>query len=158
MSSHCWHPASPPHDPPTGRADHTCVWIKNVARECALVTGERGAGKRDGHLSRRPTRIPAAPVHTTLLEAGILVVEGAHLLDVPPGPYEIFWPAPSDRRRRLGTSQGAPESSPVKSSSRSGPSYVSQKKSRILHGKRLFAHSRLFQTKLLARIDILPFG
>ncbi|MDX2501324.1 MAG: cyclase family protein [Deltaproteobacteria bacterium] len=33
---------------------------------------------------------PGAPVHHMLLEAGILVVEGVHLLDIPPGKYEIF--------------------------------------------------------------------
>ena len=33
---------------------------------------------------------PEAPVHRRLLEAGILVVEGVHLNDVPPGSYEIF--------------------------------------------------------------------
>jgi arylformamidase len=33
---------------------------------------------------------PGAPVHHILLEAGVLVVEGAHLLEIPPGPYEIF--------------------------------------------------------------------
>jgi len=33
---------------------------------------------------------PGAPVHHILLESGVLVVEGAHLLEVPPGPYEIF--------------------------------------------------------------------
>lgn len=31
-----------------------------------------------------------APVHHTLLEAGVVVVEGVHLLDIAPGPYEIF--------------------------------------------------------------------
>ncbi len=33
---------------------------------------------------------PGAPVHHILLESGVLVVEGAHLLEIPPGPYEIF--------------------------------------------------------------------
>jgi arylformamidase len=33
---------------------------------------------------------PGAPVHHMLLEAGVLVVEGVHLLDIPPGKYEIF--------------------------------------------------------------------
>ena len=33
---------------------------------------------------------PGAPVHRTLLQAGVLIVEGVHLLEVPPGPYEIF--------------------------------------------------------------------
>jgi len=33
---------------------------------------------------------PGSPVHHLLLEAGILVVEGVHLLDIPPGEYEIF--------------------------------------------------------------------
>jgi arylformamidase len=33
---------------------------------------------------------PGAPVHRTLLRAGILVVEGVHLLDVPPGPCEVI--------------------------------------------------------------------
>ena len=33
---------------------------------------------------------PGAPVHHMLLESGVLVVEGAHLLEITPGPYEIF--------------------------------------------------------------------
>ncbi len=33
---------------------------------------------------------PGAPVHRILLESGVLVVEGAHLLEIPPGPYEIL--------------------------------------------------------------------
>jgi arylformamidase len=33
---------------------------------------------------------PGSPVHRMLLEAGVLVVEGVDLLDVPPGKYEIF--------------------------------------------------------------------
>jgi len=33
---------------------------------------------------------PGSPVHHMLLNAGILVVEGVHLLDVPPGNYDIF--------------------------------------------------------------------
>ena len=33
---------------------------------------------------------PGAPVHRALLQAGILIVEGVHLLEIPPGPYEIF--------------------------------------------------------------------
>ena len=33
---------------------------------------------------------PGAPVHHILLEAGVVVVEGVHLLEVPAGTYEIF--------------------------------------------------------------------
>ena len=33
---------------------------------------------------------PGAAVHRALLKAGIVIVEGAHLAEVPPGPYEIF--------------------------------------------------------------------
>ena len=33
---------------------------------------------------------PGSPVHQLLLEAGVLVVEGVHLLEIPPGEYEIF--------------------------------------------------------------------
>lgn len=33
---------------------------------------------------------PGAPVHRTLLEAGVFVVEGVDLLKVPAGPCEIF--------------------------------------------------------------------
>lgn len=33
---------------------------------------------------------PGAPVHRTLLGAGVLVVEGLHLRGIPPGAYEIF--------------------------------------------------------------------
>jgi arylformamidase len=33
---------------------------------------------------------PGAPVHTILLQAGIVVVEGVHLLDVPAGACEVY--------------------------------------------------------------------
>jgi len=33
---------------------------------------------------------PGSPVHHLLLEAGVLVAEGVHLLEIPPGEYEIF--------------------------------------------------------------------
>ena len=33
---------------------------------------------------------PGSPVHHILLEAGVLVAEGVHLLEIPPGEYEIF--------------------------------------------------------------------
>ena len=33
---------------------------------------------------------PGAPVHRTLMESGVVIVEGAHLLEVPAGAYEIF--------------------------------------------------------------------
>jgi arylformamidase len=42
------------------------------------------------YLSIERYKNPGAPVHHILLEAGVLVVEGVNLLDVPPGPYEIF--------------------------------------------------------------------
>lgn len=42
------------------------------------------------YLSIERFKNPGAPVHHILLEAGVLVVEGVHLLDVPPGAYEIF--------------------------------------------------------------------
>jgi arylformamidase len=42
------------------------------------------------YLSIEKYKNPGAPVHTLLLQKGILVAEGLHLLDVPPGPYEIL--------------------------------------------------------------------
>jgi arylformamidase len=33
---------------------------------------------------------PGAPVHHILLESEVVIVEGAYLLEIPPGPYEIF--------------------------------------------------------------------
>jgi len=42
------------------------------------------------YLSIERYQNPGAPVHLTLLRAGILVVEGVHLLDVPTGPCEIY--------------------------------------------------------------------
>ena len=33
---------------------------------------------------------PGSPVHHLLLKAGVLVAEGVHLLEIPPGEYEIF--------------------------------------------------------------------
>ncbi|MGD8983088.1 MAG: cyclase family protein [Desulfobacteraceae bacterium] len=42
------------------------------------------------YLSIERYKNPGAPVHHVLLEAGIVVVEGVHLLDIAPGPYEMF--------------------------------------------------------------------
>lgn len=42
------------------------------------------------YLSIEKYRNPGAPVHTTLLKAGVLVVEGVNLLDVPAGPCEVY--------------------------------------------------------------------
>ena len=42
------------------------------------------------YLSIERYKNPGAPVHHILLEAGVLVVEGVNLLDVPPGAYEVF--------------------------------------------------------------------
>ena len=42
------------------------------------------------YLSIERYQNPGAPVHHILLEAGIVVVEGVHLLDIPAGAYEIF--------------------------------------------------------------------
>ncbi len=33
---------------------------------------------------------PGAPIHRKLLNAGVVILEGVHLLSVPPGPYEVF--------------------------------------------------------------------
>jgi len=33
---------------------------------------------------------PGAPVHRKLLDAGVVIVEGVHLLSIPSGPYEVF--------------------------------------------------------------------
>jgi arylformamidase len=42
------------------------------------------------YLSIERYKNPGAPVHHLLLEAGVVVVEGVNLLDITPGPYEIF--------------------------------------------------------------------
>jgi len=42
------------------------------------------------YLSIERYQNPDAPVHRALLQAGVLIVEGVHLLEIPPGPYEIF--------------------------------------------------------------------
>jgi arylformamidase len=42
------------------------------------------------YLSIEHPENPGSPVHHLLLEAGVLVVEGVHLLEIPPGEYEIF--------------------------------------------------------------------
>ena len=42
------------------------------------------------YLSIERYQNPGAPVHHILLEAGALVVEAVNLLEIPPGPYEIF--------------------------------------------------------------------
>ena len=42
------------------------------------------------YLSIEQHENPGSPVHHLLLEAGVLVVEGVLLFDIPPGEYEIF--------------------------------------------------------------------
>jgi len=42
------------------------------------------------YLSIEAYRNPGAPVHSILLEAGVVVVEGVNLTEIPPGSYEIF--------------------------------------------------------------------
>lgn len=42
------------------------------------------------YLSIEQYRNPGAPVHHLLLQAQVVILEGAYLLEVPPGPYEIF--------------------------------------------------------------------
>ncbi len=42
------------------------------------------------YLSIERYKNPGAPVHHILLEAGVVIVEGVHLLEIPPGEYEIF--------------------------------------------------------------------
>jgi len=42
------------------------------------------------YLSIERYQNPGAPVHRTLLQAGVLIVECVHLLEIPPGSYEIF--------------------------------------------------------------------
>ncbi len=42
------------------------------------------------YLSIEKYKNEGAPVHKTLLKAGVLVVEGLNLIDIPSGPYEVF--------------------------------------------------------------------
>jgi arylformamidase len=42
------------------------------------------------YLSIEAYQNPGAPVHRILLDSGVVVVEGVNLMEVPPGPYEIF--------------------------------------------------------------------
>jgi arylformamidase len=42
------------------------------------------------YLSIERYQNPGAPVHHILLKAGVVVVEGVNLLEVPPGVYEIY--------------------------------------------------------------------
>jgi len=42
------------------------------------------------HLSIERYMNPGAPVHRELLKAGVLIVEGVNLLEVPAGPCEIY--------------------------------------------------------------------
>ena len=42
------------------------------------------------YLSIEGYQNPGAPVHRMLLQANVLILEGVHLLEIPPGPYEIF--------------------------------------------------------------------
>ena len=42
------------------------------------------------YLSIERYKNPGAPVHHILLQAGVVIVEGVHLLESPPGEYEIF--------------------------------------------------------------------
>jgi len=59
--------------------------------ELALYLVEKGV-KLVGidYLSVDAYNRPDAPVHRTLLRAGIVILEGLHLLEVPPGAYQIF--------------------------------------------------------------------
>ena len=56
---------------------------------CYLVENRIGLVGIDA-LSIEHHENPGSPVHHLLLESGVLVVEGVHLLEIPPGEYEIF--------------------------------------------------------------------
>lgn len=64
------------------------VYITEDAASYLVELGVRLIGI--DYLSVEKMDNPGAPVHQTLLEAGILIVEGVDLLKVPAGPCEIF--------------------------------------------------------------------
>jgi arylformamidase len=62
----------------------------HLARDGAEYLVERGVLLVGiDYLSIERYMNPGAPVHRTLLDAGVVILEGVHLLSVPPGPYEV---------------------------------------------------------------------
>ena len=76
----------------------------HLTEEGASYLVERGACLVGiDYLSIEHYKNPGVPVHHILLNACILIVEGVHLMDIPPGRYEIFCLPP-----RLKGADGAP--------------------------------------------------
>lgn len=81
------------------KTDNGAALLERAFREDYVHLTEDGARylvERDvrlvgiDYLSIEPYRNPGAPVHHILLTSGVVILEGAHLLDIPAGPYEIF--------------------------------------------------------------------
>ena len=64
------------------------VYLTEDGARCLVDSGVRLVGI--DCLSIEHPDSPGSPVHHLLLEAGVLVVEGVHLVDIPAGEYEIF--------------------------------------------------------------------
>ena len=64
--------------------DHTIIqWLPFLGKWFHVYKGI-------DYISIEAYENPGAPVHRALLQAGVLIVEGVHLLEVPPGTYEVF--------------------------------------------------------------------
>jgi arylformamidase len=68
-----------------------CEEYVHVTEDAAQFLVERGVRLVGiDYLSIERYGNPGNPVHRTLLKAGILVVEGVYLEEIPPGPCEIY--------------------------------------------------------------------
>jgi arylformamidase len=64
------------------------IYVTPEAAEWLVASGVRLVGV--DYLSIEEFRKPGAPAHRTLLGAGVVIVEGLNLANVPPGPYELI--------------------------------------------------------------------
>lgn len=63
----------------------------HLTEDGAVYLVERGVRMvGTDYLSIERYNSPGAPVHLTLLRAGVVVVEGVFLLEVPPGPCDVY--------------------------------------------------------------------
>ncbi|MBI4965899.1 MAG: cyclase family protein [Desulfomonile tiedjei] len=64
------------------------VYLTEDAAEFLVERGVQLIGT--DYLSIERFQTPGAPVHHRLLNAGVLIVEGVNLLEIPPGPCKIY--------------------------------------------------------------------
>ncbi len=81
-NSQRWQGAIPPEFPPD------FVALDASAARWVVARGIRLLGV-DGLSVEAVAAEPGSPVHTTLLQAGVVIVEGLNLSQTPPGPYTL---------------------------------------------------------------------